>query len=99
MTRQVTQINYCHRRGIKKEAAQLTPDCTASNLKSEGWCPSVFRGEYSSSSTFVPKTGKVFLFADFLAFSPSPVPPSLQPVLYRCGGVARRHLLSRAIAV
>jgi hypothetical protein len=46
------------RQPTKKEAAQLTPDCTASNLKSGSWCPSVFVYEYSPSTTFVPKPGK-----------------------------------------
>ncbi|MDB5033832.1 MAG: hypothetical protein JWQ98_1073 [Chlorobi bacterium] len=46
--------------GIKKEAARLTPDRTASNLKAEGWCPGLFTREYSPRSPFVPKRWKIF---------------------------------------
>jgi hypothetical protein len=48
------------RGGTKKEAAQLTPDCAASNLKAEGWCLSVFESEYSPSRKNVPNHEKNF---------------------------------------
>jgi hypothetical protein len=46
--------------GIKKEAAQLTPDCTASNLKAKSWCLSFFESEYSPSRKNVPRPAKKF---------------------------------------
>ncbi len=59
--------------GTKKEAAQLTPDCTASNLKAGSWCPDVFTGEYQPSHRKVPNRG-VFLslFDNCNAMVPGP---------------------------
>jgi hypothetical protein len=43
-----------------EEAAQLTPDRTASVLSVEGWCPGVLISEYSSSRGKVPNPGDFF---------------------------------------
>ena len=40
----------------KKEAAQLTPDCTA-QVKNEGWCLRVFIGVYYPARNIVPNSG------------------------------------------